>query len=213
MTMAYSSYGGNAGTWFQLPRYSVAQPYFGQRINQQNGADHLCRLRATRQRRRHGLLRAEPGAGPARRRHRRHEQHPDVQRAGPRHAQRRRRAELELVVLGQLRRHSFCTLYPINPFKKIGDTQNLSGGSDAFVSAASSYHPGGANFLFGDGSVRFLKDTIDSWPINPGPGYPGRRHPAARLQLALHDRARGEGRRLPALSTIAGGEVISADAC
>jgi prepilin-type processing-associated H-X9-DG protein len=43
-----------------------------------------------------------------------------------------------------------------------------------------SLHPGGANFLFGDGSVRFLKNSI---------GIPVYR----------------------ALSTRAGGEVISAD--
>lgn len=33
--------------------------------------------------------------------------------------------------------------------------------------SASSLHPGGVNTLMGDGSVRFIKDTIGSWQINP----------------------------------------------
>ncbi len=35
------------------------------------------------------------------------------------------------------------------------------------VEGASSMHPGGANFAFMDGSVRFIKDTLDSWVPNP----------------------------------------------
>ncbi|MGA9923919.1 MAG: H-X9-DG-CTERM domain-containing protein, partial [Isosphaeraceae bacterium] len=31
------------------------------------------------------------------------------------------------------------------------------------VLSASSYHPGGANYAFADGSVHFIKETIQSW--------------------------------------------------
>jgi len=54
-----------------------------------------------------------------------------------------------------------------------------------------SQHPGGANFLFGDGSVRFMKESIDMGSYN------------------YADRNPGVYRKL---ATIAGGEVISSDA-
>ncbi len=54
-----------------------------------------------------------------------------------------------------------------------------------------SQHPGGANFLFGDGSVRFLKETIDTGSPNYADHNPG-----------VYRK----------LSTKADGEVISADA-
>jgi len=70
----------------------------------------------------------------------------------------------------------YAAYFPMNPFRK---SQNLStdgslldGGCDAYVSAASSFHPGGANFAFMDGSINFLKESIDTWKIDQSTGYP-----------------------------------------
>jgi prepilin-type N-terminal cleavage/methylation domain-containing protein/prepilin-type processing-associated H-X9-DG protein len=59
------------------------------------------------------------------------------------------------------------TMYPPNMLDKV----SLSAGNSHFY-AASSSHPGGVNSLFGDGSVKFLKDTVNSWPFDPFTGAP-----------------------------------------
>ncbi len=59
----------------------------------------------------------------------------------------------------------FTSFYPINPQRKIGTGYSDNNQADAMVLSASSFHPGGANFGFADGSVKFLKDTIQSWQL------------------------------------------------
>src|SRR5208337_2262500 len=65
----------------------------------------------------------------------------------------------------------FTSFYPINPQSKVGvafTVINFAGYNYQVpdtVLSASSYHPGGANFAFADGSVHFIKETIQSWQL------------------------------------------------
>jgi prepilin-type N-terminal cleavage/methylation domain-containing protein/prepilin-type processing-associated H-X9-DG protein len=102
----------------------------------------------------------------------------------------------------------FTTFYPINPWNKLNDTVGYLHQGDAYPYAASSFHPGGANFAFVDGSVRFLKDTINSWPINPQTGVPTNVTVDSNGFFVL---APGTQAVYQALSTRNGGEVISSD--
>lgn len=53
------------------------------------------------------------------------------------------------------------TFYPPNPYE---ETAALA--TDVLLNSASSRHPVGLNGLMGDGSVRFIKDTIQTWPFD-----------------------------------------------
>jgi prepilin-type N-terminal cleavage/methylation domain-containing protein/prepilin-type processing-associated H-X9-DG protein len=108
-------------------------------------------------------------------------------------------------------------MFPPNPSPTLATgtaTNQIVGdanGANAYVISLSSNHPGGGNMGFCDGSVRFIKNSINSWPttITAGKWLPANVVYNTNATYSL----------LPgtqfgvyqALSTRAGGEVISSD--
>ncbi len=94
-------------------------------------------------------------------------------------------------------------LYPPNACDKVAPAA-----TSAWTNSASSMHPGGLYACFGDGSVRFLKDSVQSWEFDPSSG-----NPAGAFQ-----NAQGVWVNIPpagvwqALSTRSGNEMCSGDA-
>jgi prepilin-type N-terminal cleavage/methylation domain-containing protein/prepilin-type processing-associated H-X9-DG protein len=94
------------------------------------------------------------------------------------------------------------SLYPPNACDKVALVAMT-----AWTNSASSMHPGGLNVLMGDGSVRFVKDTIQTWAFNPISGNP----------VGASQNSQGAWVNLPpsgvwqALSTRGGGELVGSD--
>ena len=210
VTIAFSSYAGSTGTWMispsppNLPLYGYTNPYFDSDIATMNGLLHInssYRLADITDGTSNTILFGERNRGIL---------SPVPAAAGAISQQN----NWHFWISGL--RTQFTSMFPINPQNKIANTTspNISGvtGSataTAYVFAASSNHPGGANFAFADGSVHFLKDTIDTWAAdstgNPiGVSYDtnaGIFNMVPGTRLGVYQ----------ALSTRAGGEVISAD--
>ncbi|WP_165251658.1 DUF1559 domain-containing protein [Paludisphaera soli] len=105
--------------------------------------------------------------------------------------------------------NTFDSFWPINAQKS---TVKGLFTNDAFEEYLpiflSSFHSGGVNASMLDGSVRFIKDTIDTWQPNPTTGDP----PGVTWANSTYNI--GTGAKIgvfQALTTRAGGEVVSAD--
>ena len=98
-----------------------------------------------------------------------------------------------------------CQLAP-NP-KRYMSLSNFFTAADS-ESAAASFHPGGVNCTFADGSVRFIKDSISTWPMNNGTGGYG---PALGIGISFSGTSNIPLGVWQQLATISGGEIISSD--
>ena len=219
-TQYYSSYAGCAGTWFLSPRYDLPSAgVFSTAANQQNGSiiyigyasNDISPLGALTGYSRGVISLASVTDGTS-------NTIGFSEHAHGKYSQADQVAWNEWTS-GNDGDTVFSSMYPVNPFNKVQFTTGASfdkyhGYCDPYTGAASSFHPGGVNTCFLDGSVRFLKDTINTWPMTttlPIP-YPVGVTPDSSTTYNWIVAPGTKFGVYQQLSTIAGGEVISSDA-
>jgi prepilin-type N-terminal cleavage/methylation domain-containing protein/prepilin-type processing-associated H-X9-DG protein len=206
----YSSYGAMTGTWMiepspNLPQYGYVNPNYGTSINAMNGMLHLDSH--------HRIAEITDGTS-------------NTILFGERAKDILNNTTVTPTSWGywySSLRTMQTSMWPINPQKKV-PALNCPGlqGINAYgtstiiewIFAASSDHPGGANFAFCDGSVHFIKDTINSWPLDLSGGANTGDPIGVTYNATNQTYVMAPGTTFgvyQALSTRNGGEVISSD--